>query len=56
MEAEARAAARAERKDPDAPPPDRALRNFTDPGVDDSGDGDGFVQGDNAQVVVAEAK
>jgi transposase len=57
LEAEARAAARAEGKDPDTTPPaDRAQRNFTDPESKIQKTGDGFVQGYNAQLVVAEGQ
>ncbi|HEY6179741.1 MAG TPA: IS1182 family transposase [Kofleriaceae bacterium] len=55
LEAEARAAA-AERKAPDEPPPDRAQRNFTDPESKIQKSGDGFVQGYNAQLAVAEGQ
>ena len=55
LEAEARAAA-VERKDPDAPPPDRAQRNFTDPESKIQKSGDGFVQGYNAQLAVADGQ
>jgi transposase len=55
LEAEARAAA-AERRDPEAPPPDRAQRNFTDPESKIQKTGDGFVQGYNAQLAVAEGQ
>jgi transposase len=56
LEAEARAAARADGNDPDATPPDRAQRNFTDPESKIQKTGDGFVQGYNAQLVVAEGQ
>ena len=55
LEAEARAAAAA-RKAPDEPPPDRAQRNFTDPESKIQKSGDGFVQGYNAQLAVAEGQ
>jgi transposase len=55
LEAEARAAAVTQGKDPDdAPPGERAQRNFTDPESKIQKTGDGFVQGYNAQLVVAE--
>jgi transposase len=55
LEAEARAAAGAPGQDPDdTPPADRAQRNFTDPESKIQRTSDGFVQGYNAQLVVAE--
>jgi transposase len=54
LEAEARAATA--RKDSDEPPPDRAQRNFTDPESKIQKSGDGFVQGYNAQLAVAEGQ
>jgi transposase len=55
LEAEARTAAVAAGKDPDdTPPEDRAQRNFTDPESKIQRSGDGFVQGYNAQLVVAD--
>ena len=57
LEADARAAADAAGKDPDATPPRaRAQRNFTDPESKIQKTGDGFVQGYNAQLVVAEGQ
>jgi transposase len=55
LEAEARAAAVAQGKDPeDSPPPDRAQRNFTDPESKIQKTSDGFIQGYGAQVTVDE--
>ena len=56
LEAEACAAARTAGKDPDAPPPDRAQRHFTDPESKIQKTGDGFGQGYNAQVAVGEGQ
>lgn len=56
LEAEARGAAGAAGKDPNAPPPDRAQRNFTDPESKIQKTGDGFVQGYNAQLAVGEGQ
>jgi transposase len=53
LEAEARAEAAARGRDPDdAPPADRAQRNFTDPESKIQKTADGFIQGYNAQIAV----
>jgi transposase len=53
LEAEARAAATAQGKPPDAAtPPDKAQRNFTDPEARIQKTSDGFIQGYNAQLAV----
>jgi transposase len=55
LEAEARAAATSQGKDPDdSPPPDRAQRNFTDPESRIQKTSDGFIQGYGAQITVDE--
>jgi IS5 family transposase len=55
LEAEARAKAEVEGKDPkDQPPPDRSQRNFTDPDSKIQKTTDGFIQGYNAQAGVDE--
>ncbi len=57
LEAEARAAAVAKGQDPDdAEPPARAQRNFTDPESKIQKTPDGFIQGYNAQLAVADGQ